>query len=322
MKKCILLLCLCLLLTGCSTTGGDSISQMNGSASRLASADVSEKEPDDTSCDDANQAGKDLTSNPLLDESEVEPEKPEKPSKPDMKQSMPDDELENLDNTKSGYGQGLSVDDKNRPYGALDFNNKYEKYDGYAIENTDKKEICLTFDQGYENGYTANILDVLKEKNVKATFFLLTDYVNKNPELIKRMIDEGHTLGNHSLHHYSMPTLDVATQKEEINSLHRLMIERYNYDMFLFRPPMGEFSEQSVATAQSCGYKTILWSYAYADWDVNRQMSPETAFTKLTKAAHPGAIYLLHSVSKTNSQILGQVIDELIAEGYTFTTPQ
>lgn len=308
MKKYLVVICLSLLLTGCGASDGTSSIPMNNSTSRLTSGKISEP--------DADAADKELKSNPLLDENS---EEDAKEHKPDLKQSLTDEELSQLNTKKSGYGQGVRVDDMNRPYGALDFNNEFDKYDGYAIENTDKKEICLTFDQGYENGYTGQILDILKEKNVKATFFLLTDYVNKNPELIKRMIDEGHTLGNHSLHHYSMPTLDISTQKEEINSLHSMMIEKYNYDMYLFRPPMGEFSEQSLATAQSCGYKSILWSYAYADWDVNKQMSPDVALKKLTDAAHPGAIYLLHSVSKTNAEILGKMIDNLESSGYTFS---
>jgi len=133
------------------------------------------------------------------------------------------------------------------------------------------------------------------------------------------MIDEGHTIGNHSVHHYSMPTLDINTCRKEITEEHDYIKEKFNYEMYLFRPPMGEFSEQSLAITQSCGYKTVLWSYAYADWNPDRQMEPSKALSKITEAVHPGAIYLLHSVSKTNCEILGEFIDNVKALGYEFS---
>ena len=223
-----------------------------------------------------------------------------------------------LSREKHGYGQGIQLDDKNRPAGALDFNSVYGKYSAKAINETEDKTITLTFDQGYENGYTAGILDTLKEKNVKAIFFVLQDYAEKNPELVRRMIDEGHTVGNHSVSHRSVPGLSEAECREEILGLHKYITDNFGYDMTLFRPPMGEFSELSLAVTQSCGYETVLWSYAYADWDVNDQPEPSAALKKLTGALHSGAIYLLHSVSKTNAEILGSFIDAALAEGYTF----
>lgn len=228
-------------------------------------------------------------------------------------------EMESLDRTKNGYGQGVQVDEQNRTLGALDFNEKYSKYDAFAIsERTDEKFITLTFDQGYENGYTSVILDTLKEKNIKAIFFVLQDYAEKNPELVKRMIDEGHIVGNHSVSHYSMPTLSGEECRQEIMGLHDYMLENFNYEMTLFRPPMGEYSEYSLAQTQAVGYKTVLWSYAYADWDVTAQPDYETAYQKLVTAVHPGAIYLLHSVSKTNAEVLPAFIDKMISMGYEF----
>ena len=136
------------------------------------------------------------------------------------------------------------------------------------------------------------------------------------------MIAEGHTIGNHSVHHYSMPTLDINTAKEEINGLPDYMVENFNYQMYLFRPPKGEYSEKSLAITQACGYKTVMWSYAYADWDTNKQIQPSVALPKVQNAAHPGCIYLLHSVSSTNAAILGDLIDNLKAQGYTFAIPE
>ncbi len=230
---------------------------------------------------------------------------------------LSDKEISELNRKKCGFGQGLRVDENNRPYCSIDFNAEFKKYDSIAIGEENKK-IYLTFDQGYENGYTSKILDILKEKNVKATFFVLQDYAERNPDLVIRMINEGHVVGNHSVHHYSMPTLDVNTAKKEITDFHNYIKEKFGYEMTLFRPPMGEFSEQSLATTQACGYKTIMWSFAYADWDPAKQMDNGKALTKVTKAAHSGCIYLLHSVSKTNTEILGDVIDNLKSQGYSF----
>ena len=222
-----------------------------------------------------------------------------------------------LSSDQHGYGQGVLTDEQNRTLGALEFNKTYGKYDAAAI-NEDDDKITLTFDQGYENGYTAQILDTLKEKKVKAVFFLVQDYAERNPGLVKRMIDEGHTVANHSVHHYSMPSLDTETARHEIIDFHEYMKEHFGVEMNMFRPPMGEFSEQSLAVTKKCGYKTVLWSFAYADWDVDKQPEQSQAKEKLINAAHPGAIYLLHSVSATNAAILGDVIDGIRENGFEF----
>lgn len=226
-------------------------------------------------------------------------------------------ELSSLSKESHGYGQGVQVDDKNRTLGALDFNSTCGKYNAAAI-NEDDEKITLTFDQGYENGYTAQILDTLKEKNVKAIFFLVQDYAERNHDLVQRMIDEGHTVANHSAHHYSMPSLSEETCRAEVEEFHDYMKENFGVEMTLFRPPMGEYSDFSLAVTADCGYKTVLWSFAYADWNVDDQPEPTAALEKLTNAAHPGAIYLLHSVSSTNAQVLGDMIDNIRANGFEF----
>lgn len=233
-------------------------------------------------------------------------------------------DLSTLDNTLIGYGQGVIVDSKNRPQGAIDFNEKYSKYNAIAMAKTDnskkskEKTIYLTFDQGYENGYTEKILDTLKKKKVKATFFILKDYAERNPELVKRMIKEGHTVGNHSVSHLSMPNISIDEAKQEIMGLHYYVKEKFGYEMTEFRPPKGEFSERVLQLVNECGYKTVMWSFAYEDWDVDNQPDEAEALKKVTGAKHNGAIYLLHSVSKTNAKILGDVIDNLKKDGYTF----
>lgn len=224
-----------------------------------------------------------------------------------------------LDTTRNGYGQGVRFDELNRPKGAVEFNNGYSVYNAVAINETEEKVINLTFDQGYENGFTPMILDILKEKGVKATFFVVGDYAKRQPELVQRMIDEGHTVGSHSVNHYSMPDLSVEEATEEIMGLHEYMLEHFGIQMTLFRPPKGEYSEQSLAVTADLGYKTVLWSFAYADWDTDNQPDRDAALKKLIERAHPGAIYLLHSVSETNANILGDFIDTMLAEGYTFS---
>ena len=228
--------------------------------------------------------------------------------------------IASLDNTLHGWGQGKDVDENNRPISCDQYEEKYRKYDASFIMPETEQAVYLTFDQGYENGYTSKILDTLKEKQCTAVFFVTMHYATSNPELIKRMIDEGHVIGNHTASHKSMPTISMEDAADDIISLHNYMLETYGYEMTLFRPPKGEWSERTLALTQMLGYRTVFWSFAYADYDVNNQMGIEKAFPKVTEAAHNGAIYLLHSVSKDNAEMLGDVIDTLREKNYVIAT--
>ncbi|WP_303804571.1 polysaccharide deacetylase family protein [Ruminococcus flavefaciens] len=219
------------------------------------------------------------------------------------------------DNTKIGYGQGTNVDENNRPVDAVQFNSRFGDLDAFALSEDDKR-IIITFDQGYENGYTAKILDTLKEKDVQAIFFLTGPYAQTEHDLVQRMINEGHILGNHGMTHASLPTLSDEDAKKEIMSLHDYVMENYGYEMQYFRCPCGEYSERALETAKNCGYKTLFWSSAYVDWNTNSQPSPAEGLKKLGDAAHGGEILLLHSVSATNAEILGQLIDDFRAKGF------
>lgn len=223
-----------------------------------------------------------------------------------------------LTNKTIGWGQGKDVDDANRPTSSLLFQNKYQKYDAYFI-GSDEKKLYLTFDEGYENGYTATILDVLKQKSCPAVFYVTMPYVKQNPKLIQRMIDEGHMVGNHTVTHPSMPSISITQCAKEISDLHQEVYHSFQYQMTFLRPPKGEFSERTLSLTKQLGYKTMLWSFAYLDWDVNKQPSPTQALKKMTDSAHDGAIYLLHAVSKTNAAVLGDFIDQMRAAGYTFS---
>lgn len=182
-----------------------------------------------------------------------------------------------------------------------------------------EKTLFLTFDAGYENGHTAKILDALKENGVPATFFLVGSYLRNNPEIIKRMVDEGHIIGNHSMKHADMTkkTAEAFTAElKEFEDLYKSIIgtEMPKY----YRPPEGVFSEANLVTANENGYKTIFWSATYVDWDNKKQPSREYAFEKLLPRLHPGAIILLHSTSETNAKILHDLIAECRKMGYEF----
>jgi peptidoglycan-N-acetylmuramic acid deacetylase len=220
------------------------------------------------------------------------------------------------DTTKIGYGQGTAVDEKNRPADAVQFNSRFGDLDAFALSGDDKR-IIITFDQGYENGYTAKILDTLREKDVQAIFFLTGPYAKTESALVKRMIDEGHILGNHGMTHASLPTLSDEDAKKEIQSLHNYVMNNYGYQMQYFRCPCGEYSEKALETVRECGYRTLFWSSAYVDWNTDCQPAPAESLKKLTDAAHGGEILLLHSVSATNAEILGQLIDNFRAKGFT-----
>ena len=196
------------------------------------------------------------------------------------------------------------------------------KYDAFYMKKTDKKVIYLTFDAGYENGYTAKILDVLKKHDVKAAFFLVGNYIETSPELVKRMVEEGHTVGNHTFTHPDMSAISTkeAFEKEltELENKYREVtgkkMKKY------YRPPQGKYSESNLKMASDMGYKTVFWSLAYVDWYESDQPTKEEAFSKLIPRVHPGAIVLLHSTSKTNSEILDELLTEWEEMGYSFGT--
>lgn len=222
----------------------------------------------------------------------------------------------NLSTKKVVWGPGKTVDHQ-RPADPVNLNETYGQYDAkFLMEDT--KEILLTFDEGYENGFTPSILDTLKEKKVSAVFFVTYDFAKDNPDLIKRMIDEGHVVGNHTYRHKTMDEIDTATATEEVQFLHNYIQETYNYTMKYFRFPKGEFSESSLNLVKELGYTSLFWSFAYADWDTSKTVDPDAAFEKITSSTHNGAIFLLHAVNETNAAILGKVIDNVIEQGYTF----
>lgn len=218
------------------------------------------------------------------------------------------------------WGPGGPRDEKNRSQGAVLYNQKFGKYDALFLAE-DKPVVYMTFDEGYENGLTPDFLDTLKEKGVKGLFFITYDFADREPELVRRIIGEGHVLGNHSWSHKNYSTLTAKQAAEDLMKMHDYIKENFDYEMKYFRFPSGNFNEQTLAVVQSMGYKSIFWSYAYKDWLTDDQPDPVSSEDKLVKAVCPGNIYLLHAVSTTNAQIMGSFIDRVRAEGYEWGDP-
>lgn len=221
------------------------------------------------------------------------------------------------DGTLIGWGLGKARDELNRPIDAVNAQEKYGKYSSLFIDLSETNTVYLTFDEGYENGYTAAILDTLKAQGVKAVFFVTYDYCKSSPELVERMIAEGHTVGNHSYSHPSFPKCSESEVVEEVTLLHDYVKENFGYEMTLFRFPMGEYSERTLAALQKLGYTSVFWSFAYQDWNADNQPSSREAYDTVTSALHSGGIYLLHAVSKANAESLGDIISFWKQSGYS-----
>ncbi len=212
---------------------------------------------------------------------------------------------------KNGFANEISINAQKY----FDKNN----FKAFCLDTkSQNKVLYLTFDCGYENGYTSKILDVLKEKNVNAAFFCTLPQVKENPDLIKRMINEGHIVGNHSVTHPSFAEISTEQIKEEVLEMDNYLRENFNYSEPYFRFPKGEYNENALNTVGSLGYTSVFWSLAYADWDLNKQKGADYAYETVVSRLHSGAVILLHSVSPDNANALAQIIDKAREEGYEF----
>lgn len=192
-------------------------------------------------------------------------------------------------------------------------------FGSYFIRNTDEKVMYLTFDEGYEEGYTPKILDILKDNNVKATFFITSHYLNTQPDLVKRMVAEGHIVANHSVNHPSFPTLSDEEIYNELTELANDFKEVTGTDMApFFRPPSGKYSERSLYLTRKLGYRTIFWGMAFGDWDPDNQPGKEVSYEHVLSNYHNGAIILLHAVSESNTEALDAILKDIKALGYRF----
>ena len=217
---------------------------------------------------------------------------------------------------------GLSFRQENTAPVAPATKEQLGQYDAVYLGDTQEKVIYLTFDAGYENGCTEQILDTLKKHEVSAAFFLVGNYIEKNADLVRRMVNEGHIVGNHTMHHPDMSKLsDKDSFAAELTGLETLFKETTGKELpKYYRPPQGIYSEENLKMAKELGYRTVFWSLAYADWNNDAQPTKEQAFEKLLSRIHNGAVVLLHSTSQTNAQILDELLTKWKSMGYSFGT--
>ena len=217
---------------------------------------------------------------------------------------------------------GLSFRQEGAPPVGNTGKDRLKQYDAAYLGDPSQKVLYLTFDAGYENGCTEKILDVLKREQVPAAFFLVGNYMEKNADLVRRMVAEGHTVGNHTMHHYDMSKLSAKEAfSKELTDLEDLYRQVTGQELpKYYRPPQGIYSEENLKMAKELGYKTVFWSLAYVDWNNDAQPTLQEALGKLLPRTHPGAVILLHSTSGTNAEILEELIETWKAEGYEFGT--
>ena len=290
-------------------------------------AQLSAKQPDSTvSSDNSNSINasdlplsvesEDVQTGAPLDESSSDEDAETKENSDSVKIILGDINLEdkaNFSGEAVTWGPGVSFNDGNQPTACVSLQEKYG--DKGAVFLHDDERIYLTFDLGYESGYTNDILDVLKENNVKATFFVTGSYARNQEKIIKRIISEGHTVGNHSDTHPDMTAVSEEDAAKEITAVHDIVKDKYGYETYLFRFPAGTFSEKTLAIAAENGHHSIFWSFAYNDWDNANQPDVTEALQKTTDRLHPGAVYLLHPM-ETNSLILADLIKAAKDAGY------
>jgi len=314
----IITACAIIFSVGCTRRDDDAntnaaiVSELERDEPAAATDDNVPKEPEPP------QQPDDDVDEPMMNQTEDNDEDLDEPGSESVQPSLISEiDLSELSRGKITWGPGVRMNEDGRPEEPVALQQKYSSLGGMFIAPNNNK-IYLTFDEGYENSFTPDILDTLKEKKVSAVFFVTYQYASSEPELMRRMVAEGHILGNHSTKHKSFPTLSEEEAIEDIMTLHNYVRANYGYTMSLFRPPMGEFSEYTLALAKSIGYTTVLWSFAYRDWEQDNQPISIQALDTINTRSHNGAIMLLHAVSRTNAEILGDAIDNLRARGFEF----
>ncbi len=249
---------------------------------------------------------------------EVEFQEENPPLEAQEKVFLPKNIGEYQDISNKRYDWGMRKIPPNRPEFTKEQTDIMEKHNCIYMGSKDEKVMYLTFDEGYENGYTEGILDTLKETGVVATFFVTGQYFDQNFDLIKRMVEENHEVGNHTQNHINFAKSSVLEIENDILALERKFYSAFNKKMKYLRPPEGVFSERSLCIANDLGYRNVFWSFAYLDWDRNKHKGKEYALNEVTKNFHNGAVILLHAVSKDNEEALKSIIEEAQKQGYTF----
>ncbi|WP_077624333.1 delta-lactam-biosynthetic de-N-acetylase [Sediminibacillus massiliensis] len=219
----------------------------------------------------------------------------------------------------AGYGWGFKKSTEHQPPEVGMYGQILEENGGYYLDKSGDKVVYLTFDNGYEKGYTGKILDVLKKEDVPATFFVTGHYVESSPELVKRMVKDGHIVGNHSYYHPDFTTLSKQGMRKELESLEKAVAEiTPQKTMQYVRPPRGTFTKESINWANELGYIHMFWSIAFVDWHTDNQKGWKSAYQQVVNQIHPGAVILLHTVSEDNAEALEHLIVDLKKQGYSF----
>ena len=277
------------------------------------SAEVATEEPAEA----ATEAATELSFPTVTEEGSTDPEG----NVTSIALTNPQLDVTAYDPTLVEWGSGGPTDAYGRPDGCMIYQKKYGDLSAYFImpwEEGEPKKVYLTFDIGYTNEYTVQILDTLKEKGVKGVFFATLPVVQEDKEICQRIINEGHELGNHSVTHTNIVAKSIEEQQKELMDVHNAAVENYGYVMHLWRYPEGKFSQQGLAIVNNCNYRSVFWSFAHRDWVVDAQPDVNETRTKVINALHPGAIYLLHGISASNAAVLGDLIDAGLEQGYTF----
>ncbi|MCI8668927.1 MAG: polysaccharide deacetylase family protein [Lachnospiraceae bacterium] len=302
-----------LILSGCGKKKESAVKPENQSRKEEETTTIP-----DTTLEEKNSSVPEET---ILQEQTTEPETTADSVTETHRFQVDYDYLSQFSNEGTNWGQGTTFDEFNRPVYAITAQERNGEYGAYFIMPQEHK-LYITMDCGSSSTYMTQILDTLKEKQVKITFFVTMPFVENNPEIILRMVQEGHTIGNHSVTHPAagMFSLSIDEQINEVKTVHDCLLQKYGYEMDLFRYPQGTYSTQSLALMQQMGYHSVFWSFAYKDYDENDQPEPGYALQKLKDRVHPGAIYLLHVDSKTNADILGEFIEAVRGMGYELGT--
>jgi peptidoglycan-N-acetylmuramic acid deacetylase len=250
-------------------------------------------------------------------EETVQPKQTPEPERIISAEDIADENYINIDNKGSGWG--FKKNKGAEPDIFEETKELFRRYNTFYLDENRGKVLYLTFDEGYENGYTGQILDTLKKCGVPAAFFVTGPYLDTESELVGRMISEGHIVGNHTVHHPNLPKI-VSAEKmaAELCALNEKFLTSYGLPMKYMRPPEGEYSERLLKVADTLGYKTVFWSFAYKDWDPKLQKGADYAFEQVTPYLHDGAVILLHAVSKDNADALERIINFAKEQGYEF----
>lgn len=254
---------------------------------------------------------KDQLNNRKIETKEVAPT-------PRLPKSIELGKLNGVDSQKINWGILLQGKGK-VPEVSLKTSATLKKYNAHYVGSTEDKKVYFVFSASYEGGYTPKILDSLKENDAKAVFFLVGTYIKENPQLVKRMLDEGHYIGNHSMTHPCLPVVSNDRLISEMVGLDNYVYDNFKYDMKYFMPPSGEYSEKVLAAAKEMNYTSIFWSFAYLDYDEKNQKGTEYAYNKVISNLHNGAIIFLHTVSKDNANALDKILKQIKHEGFTIS---